>query len=125
MSAKSLDLGKLVIRSIIGPILPGPERLQRISIDLGKYFDVMFSKRAVDEGKGVEPIYPFTVSQTVSKEGKKKLIRTFIIDGATVHLVYNGYDPEFFMEETEARKRYQPMVDTMEQASEGLSSAFA
>lgn len=120
MSAKSLDLGKLVIRSIIGEAKGG---LIRNSIDLGNYFNVIASKRAVDEG--VEPIYPFTVSQTVSKEGKKKLIRTFIIDGATVHLVYNGYDPEFFMEETEARKRYQPMVDTMEQASEGLSSAFA
>lgn len=100
------DLGKLVVRSLIGEVFGN--NLRRITLDLFHYRQIVQSI-ATEKVAGASPVLPYVVEYD---ENVKQ--RVFNLYGMEVIVVYNKltYKPEFFMDATIAESIHEPWENT-------------
>lgn len=117
-----LDLGRLAVRNLIGPVMPSG--LQQVSIDLYNYQQVKQSLASEKPDMYGNKVAPVLAYKTV-KDGSFK-VRVFTIHNETVCVVYNKqtFKPEFFMDTKRANAILEPWikVDALEEMACGFSN---
>lgn len=119
--ATPIDLGKLVVRSVIGDVFGN--NLVRVTLDLFNYRQIkqsIASEKPDAFGNKVESVLPYTVEY----DGPIKQ-RVFHLYDKEIIVVFNltTYQPEFFMDAEIAKSIHEPMVKADKiQVSRGFST---
>jgi hypothetical protein len=105
----ALELGKLVVRNIIGE--PTEAGNVRVTLDLGTFFKVSESMRAVNKKDGA--VAHYAGKKVTDQFGKA----TFVFDDVMGHKLFAKYvdfKPEFYMNAAEAATLHEPYATTRE-----------
>lgn len=105
----SLELGKLVVRNIIGE--PSEAGNVRVTLDLGTFFKVSESMRAINNKEGA--VQHYSGRKVTDQFGKA----TFLFENVLGHKLFSRYvdfKPEFYMNAEEAALAHEPMATARE-----------